>query len=160
MIDKNGYRLNVGMILANGQGQLFWGKRIRANGWQFPQGGVHPDETLEETMFRELAEEIGLTKKDVKILSTTKKWFHYKLPTYLQQNQHKLFIGQKQKWFLLRLTSEENKINLRKCSKPEFNGWKWIDYWEPPKHVVYFKRDVYLKVLTEFAPIMQKCIIC
>lgn len=151
MIDKDGYRLNVGIVLTNKNGQLFWGKRTKSHGWQFPQGGVHPYETLEETMYRELNEEVGLTEKDVKILAVTKRWLRYKLPSQMRRHvQTPLCIGQKQKWFLLLLISPDNKICLNATKKPEFNKWHWVDYWYPIKQVVYFKRDIYRKVLTEF----------
>lgn len=151
MIDKNGYRLNVGIILANKKGQLFWGKRAKSHGWQFPQGGVHSYETLEETMYRELHEEIGLTKKDTKIISVTKRWLRYQLPIQMRRPvKNQSCIGQKQKWFLLLLTSSENKICLTATNKPEFNKWRWVEYWEPLKQVIYFKHTVYHKVLTEF----------
>ena len=160
MIDKDGYRLNVGIILTNNNYKLFWGKRIKASGWQFPQGGVNIDESLEETMYRELTEEIGLTKKDVKILGVTKKWTRYTLPTHFRHRLQKpqplpLCIGQKQKWFLLLLSSDESNIDIKAGIKPEFSAWKWIDYWEPRTQVIYFKRNVYYKVLTEFASIIK-----
>lgn len=151
MIDHFGFRLNVGIILTNRHGQLFWGKRVKASGWQFPQGGVQPYETLEETMYRELTEETGVTKNDVKILATTKRWIRYKLPPHLRHHSQKpVCIGQKQKWFLLLLTGDDSKIDLKAGAKPEFNAWRWVDYWEPLKQVVYFKREVYAKVLAEF----------
>jgi putative (di)nucleoside polyphosphate hydrolase len=151
MLDKNCYRLNVGIVLANKNGQLFWGKRTKSKGWQFPQGGVHPYETLEETMYRELEEEVGLAKKDVEVLAVTRRWLHYKLPIHMQRKaQSPTCIGQKQKWFLLLLTGGEDKIRLDASEKPEFNNWHWIEYWDPLKHVVYFKRDIYRKVLIEF----------
>jgi len=156
MIDQSGYRLNVGIIITNQHGQLFWGKRVRAGGWQFPQGGVQPYETLEETMYRELTEETGLTKKDVRILATTKRWARYKLPAHLMRRaKTPVCIGQKQKWFLLLLTNGDDKIDLKAGAKPEFSTWRWVKYWEPLKQVVYFKRDVYLKVLTEFEHIIK-----
>ncbi|MDR1057494.1 MAG: RNA pyrophosphohydrolase [Coxiellaceae bacterium] len=156
MIDQNGYRLNVGIILTNQHGKLFLGKRVKASGWQFPQGGVKPYETLEETMYRELNEEIGLTINDVKILAITKRWLRYKLPVYMRhRTPHSACIGQKQKWFLLLLTSHDNKINLSASTKPEFNSWRWVKYWEPLQQVVYFKRDIYSKVLKEFEPIIK-----
>jgi putative (di)nucleoside polyphosphate hydrolase len=156
MLDRSGYRLNVGIVLINKHGQLFWGKRVKSKGWQFPQGGVDPYETLEETMYRELLEEVGLTAKDVKILAITKRWLRYKLPCHLRRRfVTPTCIGQKQKWFLLLLTGGDDKINLNAGTKPEFNGWCWIKYWEPLKHVVYFKRDIYSKVLTEFQPIVK-----
>jgi putative (di)nucleoside polyphosphate hydrolase len=151
MIDKNGYRLNVGIVLTNKKGQLFWGKRSKSQGWQFPQGGVHPYETLEETMYRELNEEIGLTKKDVKVLTITKRWLHYELPTHMRRHrQLPKCIGQKQKWFLLLLTGPDSKIRLDASEKPEFKHWHWVKYWDPLKQVVYFKRKIYRDVLTEF----------
>lgn len=151
MIDKNGYRLNVGIVLVNKNGQLFWGKRIKSHGWQFPQGGVNSYETLEETMYRELDEEVGLNKKDVKILATTRRWLHYNLPIHMQRStKTPLCIGQKQKWFLLLLTSPDDKICLNACKKPEFSRWDWVKYWDPLKQVVYFKRNIYRRVLTEF----------
>jgi putative (di)nucleoside polyphosphate hydrolase len=157
MIDPNGYRLNVGIVISNQEGKLFWGKRVKVGGWQFPQGGVQPYETLEETMYRELAEETGLTKEHVKILATTRNWFRYKLPTHLRHHSQKpLCIGQKQKWFLLLLTSDESKINLKAGGKPEFTDWCWVDYWEPLKQVIYFKKEVYSQVLKVFEKTITK----
>ncbi len=156
MLDRDGYRLNVGIILVNDEGKLFWGKRVKASGWQFPQGGVNPYETLEETMYRELAEEVGLTKDDIKVLGVTKRWLRYKLPTHFRHKfQKPLCIGQKQKWFLVLLTSSEDKINLNATDKPEFNSWQWVGYWEPLRHVIYFKRDIYFRALKELEPIVK-----
>lgn len=152
MIDRDGFRLNVGIILTNDEGKLFWGKRIgREDAWQFPQGGVHPYETLEETMFRELYEEVGLTKNDVAIMATNRRWLYYKLPHHLRRRfQKPMCIGQKQKWFLLKLISDESKISFDKGESPEFAGWRWVDYWLPLKQVIYFKREIYYQVLREF----------
>lgn len=156
MIDPNGYRLNVGIIITNENGQLFWGKRVKAHGWQFPQGGVQPYETLEETMYRELMEEVGLAKEDVKLLAVTKRWLHYKLPVHMRRNLNTpVCIGQKQKWFLLLLTGGDNKINLNSQGKPEFIDWRWTNYWEPLKQVVYFKRNIYQRVLAEFEHVIK-----
>jgi len=157
MLDRQGYRLGIGIVITNQHGELFWGKRVKASGWQFPQGGVQPYETLEETMYRELREEVGLDKDDVKILAVTKKWLRYKLPVHMRnRTPSSACIGQKQKWFLLLLASQENKINLNLSSKPEFNGWRWIKYWEPLKHSIYFKRDIYFKVLKEFERLVSE----
>ncbi len=158
MIDRRGFRLNVGMILANNEGKLFWGKRSgHEDAWQFPQGGVNSYETLQETMYRELAEEIGLTADDVKILGITKRWLYYRLPYCFQRHhQRPLCVGQKQKWFLLQLISDESKIHFDHTSSPEFIDWHWIDYWYPLKQVISFKREVYRKALTELEPILLK----
>jgi putative (di)nucleoside polyphosphate hydrolase len=154
MIDRDGYRLNVGIIIANKEGKLFWGKRTKSQGWQFPQGGMNPYETLEETMYRELGEEVGLTTKDVQILAITKRWVHYDLPIKMRrQVETNYCIGQRQKWFLLLLTGPDDRICLTTAKKPEFSKWHWIEYWEPMEYVVYFKRAVYRRVLAEF----EKC---
>lgn len=158
MIDQQGYRLNVGIVLANKNGQLFLGKRSKIGGWQFPQGGVKPYETLEETMYRELTEEIGLIKEQIKILATTKNWIPYTLPKHMRTRTTKnpKCIGQKQKWFLLLLTADDKKIDLNCSQNPEFSDWHWVDYWEPLKRVIYFKRSTYLQVLKEFEPKLQQ----
>lgn len=153
MIDANGFRLNVGIILSDTQRRLFWGKRAGwEDAWQFPQGGVQDNETLEETMYRELGEELGLLKTDVKIIDTTRGWLSYYLPKHLRRYRSKpLCIGQKQKWFLLQLVSADEAIRLDACESPEFDSWRWVDYWYPLQHVVAFKREVYRKALHEFA---------
>lgn len=154
MIDDQGYRLNVGIIVANKNNQLFWGRRAGwKNAWQFPQGGVHKNEDMHTTMYRELEEELGLTKNDVEILAISSDWVSYKLPVHLRRYHSKpLCIGQKQKWFLLRLISDDLAICLDKTKPPEFDQWKWVDYWYPLEQVVSFKRAVYCQILDEFAP--------
>jgi len=151
MIDHRGFRLNVGIILINKRKQLFWGKKAgHHNAWQFPQGGVNPYETLKETMLRELNEEIGLTSKDIEILGVTRKWLYYTLPQHMQRHYQKpLCIGQKQKWFLIELISEESNINFNYTDYPEFTEWRWVDYWHPLKEVISFKQEVYRKALQE-----------
>jgi putative (di)nucleoside polyphosphate hydrolase len=153
VIDAHGFRLNVGIILANDQGRVFWGKRAGwEDAWQFPQGGVQDNETLEETMYRELGEELGLLNTDVKIIGMTQGWLNYYLPKHLRRYRSKpLCIGQRQKWFLLQLVSADEAIRLDACESPEFDSWRWVDYWYPLQHVVAFKREVYRKALQEFA---------
>jgi len=150
IIDNRGYRLGVGIIVVNRDGKLFWGKRYRQkNAWQFPQGGVMPYETVKETMYRELCEEVGLEKSDVEILGVTQNWWHYTLPPNLRRYfQKPLCIGQKQKWFLLRLVSDDMRICVKQESQ-EFDDWRWVEYWYPPQHVVFFKRALYKHVLKE-----------
>jgi putative (di)nucleoside polyphosphate hydrolase len=156
MIDKDGYRANVGMIIVNADRKVLWAKRIRnKNAWQFPQGGVDSKETPEQTMYRELKEEIGLDPEHIEILAQTKKWLRYQLPKHLlRRNSQPLCIGQKQKWFLLRLVAEESAVNLQAGEKPEFTEWCWVDYWHPLENIIYFKRDVYTRALKEFEKIV------
>lgn len=157
MIDAEGFRANVGIIICNKQGQLLWTRRYGQTSWQFPQGGVHPGESAEQTMYRELYEEVGLQKDDVRILGSTQHWYKYRLPPKLiRQNSKPLCIGQKQKWFLLELTSEESNINFDATDHPEFDDFIWVNYWYPVRHVVNFKRDVYRSALSELIHSMYK----
>ena len=155
MIDKEGFRHGVGIILVNSKRQLFLAKRIGKVAWQFPQGGMIDKETPEEAMFRELKEEIGLNPEDVKILTSTKRWLSYRLPKRLvRQHSKPLCIGQKQKWFLLRLVNDDGCIDLTHTDSPEFDSWAWVSYWYPLSQVVSFKRRVYTLALKEFARIV------
>ena len=153
MIDKNGYRANVGIILANGLGKVFWAKRIGQDAWQFPQGGVNKNETVEDAMYRELNEEIGLKPSDVELIACTKGWLRYRLPKrMIRYGTEPLCVGQKQKWFLLRLKENSHAIKLDLHPKPEFDHWQWTSYWYPIDQVVSFKRDVYRRAMKELLP--------
>ncbi|HQV79350.1 MAG: RNA pyrophosphohydrolase [Agitococcus sp.] len=154
MIDAEGFRPNVGIILTNDAGQVLWARRHGHDAWQFPQGGIHTGETPEQAMYRELWEEIGLEKHHVKILAQTRGWLRYRLPRrYVRyENPPPVCIGQKQKWFLLGLASTDDDINLTHCHPPEFDDWQWVSYWYPLNQVVSFKREVYRKALQELAP--------
>ena len=152
MIDDDGYRPNVGIVICNRQGQVLWARRYGQHSWQFPQGGINPGETAEQAMYRELFEEVGLSKKDVRILASTRNWLRYKLPKRLVRWDTKpVCIGQKQKWFLLQLMCNDADINMQRSSTPEFDGWRWVSFWYPVRQVVSFKRDVYRRMMKEFA---------
>ena len=106
-------------------------------------------------MYRELEEEIGLRPGDVEVLGRTDDWLRYRLPArYVRRNARPLCIGQKQLWFLLRLVGEEQRVRLDSSSLPEFDRWRWVDYWSPVKEVIYFKRNVYAQALDELAPVL------
>lgn len=155
MIDSKGYRPNVGIILCNNEGHVFWAKRKGANSWQFPQGGINCDEDPEAAMYRELWEETGLQPEHVKILGRTRYWLRYKLPErYLRKNSFPLCIGQKQIWFILQLLTDDSKVRFDCVSKPEFDGWRWVEYWEPLNDVVYFKRKVYRRAMRELGEVL------
>lgn len=152
MIDDEGYRLNVGIVVSNDQGQLWWGRRAaKSSGWQFPQGGINEGEIALDAMYRELLEEVGLGPNDVDLIAESNQWLSYDLPEqYRRYHSKPLCIGQKQRWFLLRLVSSESTINLEATSKPEFVEWRWVDYWYAVDHIIDFKREVYQKMLEEF----------
>lgn len=153
-VDQEGYRLNVGIVLLNLADQVLWCQRYEpADSWQFPQGGVHQGETAEQAMFRELQEEVGITRDQVRVLAETQSWLRYQLPTQRQFRGQPL-VGQKQKWFLLRLCSDAVVIRLGGGVHAEFVNWRWVDYWYPNNHIVAFKRDVYQSVLNEFAAVI------
>ncbi len=157
VIDLDGYRANVGIVVCNDQGYLLWARRIGQNAWQFPQGGISIDESPEEAMRRELHEEIGLKDADVEILARTSDWVKYRLPRHMLRRHCKpLCIGQKQIWFLLKLIGDERKMRFDVTDQPEFDGYRWVDYWCPVNEVVSFKRRVYQLVLKEFAPYVPK----
>ena len=152
MIDFDGYRPNVGIVICNRKGQVLWAKRCGQNSWQFPQGGINDNESAEQAMYRELYEEVGLQPKDVRILYVSKHWLRYKLPKRLLRYDSKpICIGQTQRWFLLQLVSEEKNINMQATKSPEFDGWRWVSFWYPVRQVVSFKKDVYRRAMKEFA---------
>jgi putative (di)nucleoside polyphosphate hydrolase len=156
MIDVDGYRPNVGIVLLNADGRLFWARRINRDGWQFPQGGMRSDETPLEAMYRELEEETGLAAHHVEVISATHGWLRYRLPNrYVRHHQRPTCIGQKQVWFLLKLVGGEDALKLDACDKPEFDLWRWVDFWYPAAHVVNFKRQVYERALRHFAPLVE-----
>lgn len=152
IIDRRGFRSNVGIIIVNADKKLLWAKRRGQEAWQFPQGGMQPGESLEQTLFRELEEEVGLKATDVDIVSVTERWLYYRLPQDLiRYHSRPLCIGQKQKWFLLKLLAEDTRICLEQPGhKAEFDDWCWVPYWYPVKHVIAFKKNVYIKALKNF----------
>lgn len=157
VVDNAGYRFNVGIILLNDSGRVFFGKRNGQDAWQFPQGGMTEHETPQEALYRELHEEIGLEKGDVKILGSTKRWLKYKLPKqYIRNGSKPLVIGQKQKWFLLKLVTSEQKIRLDLSQSPEFDSWRWVDYKESAEQVIFFKKQVYAQALKELEYLLKK----
>ena len=153
MIDRDGFRPNVGIILANDAGQVLWARRVGGrDAWQFPQGGIDPAESPEQAMYRELQEEVGLEPEHVQVLACTRGWLRYRLPRrMLRRNSTPSFVGQKQKWFLLRMVGAEDRVRFDAGVEPEFDHWRWVSYWYPLGQVVSFKRDVYRRALMELA---------
>ncbi|MCK2089460.1 RNA pyrophosphohydrolase [Thauera aromatica] len=155
MLDREGFRPNVGIILVNARNEVFWGKRIREHSWQFPQGGIKHGESPEQAMYRELHEEVGLRPEHVKILGRTRGWLRYEVPRHwIRREWRNTYRGQKQIWFLLRLVGRDSDVSLRASSHPEFDAWRWSDYWVPLEAVIEFKRQVYQLALIELARIL------
>lgn len=156
VIDTDGFRANVGIILSDGTGRLFWARRVGQAGWQFPQGGIQEHESPEQALFRELAEEIGLRPEHVEVLGSTSEWLRYRLPLrYQRHDSQPLCIGQKQIWFLLRLVGAESAVRLDASDMPEFDAWRWVDYWQPVEEVIFFKRQVYRQALAELERLLS-----
>lgn len=155
MIDRDGFRANVGLILCNQDDRVLWARRAREEAWQFPQGGIKENETAEEALYRELAEEVGLSPEHVRIIGCTRGWLRYRLPSrYVRYGNKPLCIGQKQIWYLLRFVGEEQDVQLDRTDNPEFDYWCWVNYWYPLREIVYFKRKVYQRALHELAPLI------
>lgn len=154
MIDADGYRLNVGIMIANARRELLMARRVRRPAWQFPQGGIDPGETPEQALWREVYEEVGLGPDQLSLLGQTRDWLHYRLPQRLLRQGVPQCIGQKQKWFLLRLEDEEARPSFDRGPRPEFDGYRWVSFWQAAREVVVFKRDVYRAALREFAPLL------
>jgi len=152
-IDAEGFRANVGIILANTDNKLMLGGRLGAKGWQFPQGGMLKGEDPTDAMFRELHEEVGLEMGYVEVLGVTNDWLRYRLPDkFIRRNSKPLCIGQKQRWFILRLHSDAERVRFDCSDTPEFDRIRWVHFWRPVNEVIYFKRRVYARALHELGP--------
>ncbi len=153
MIDSDGFRANVGIVLANDRGQVLWARRVGGrDAWQFPQGGIDRGELPEQALYRELREEVGLSRDAVEVLGSTRGWLRYRLPQrFIRKGQEPSCIGQKQKWFLLRMLKDDIAVQLDQNDKPEFDQWQWVSYWYPLNQVISFKREVYRKAMKELA---------
>lgn len=157
VIDADGFRPNVGIILINRGGEVLWARRVGQDAWQFPQGGIRRHERPEEALFRELYEEVGLTAAQVEVIGCTRGWLRYRLPErFIRRHRQPLCVGQKQRWYILRFVGEETDVCLTRGERPEFDDWRWVDYWTPLKEVVFFKRQVYQRALEELAPLVGR----
>ena len=162
MLDKEGYRPNVGIILLNSRNEVFWGKRIGQHSWQFPQGGIQHGENPEQAMYRELHEEVGLSPEHVQVIGRTRDWLRYDVPSeflrrnYSSKSKRTPYRGQKQIWFLIRMVGLDSDISLRATNHPEFDAWRWSPYWISLDVVIDFKRSVYQLALSELARFLTR----
>ncbi len=155
VIDEEGYRPNVGIIVCNDDSQVLWARRASRDGWQFPQGGMEPHESAEQAAYRELQEEVGLLPQHVRLVGRTQDWLRYEVPAKLLRRRGYGFCGQKQIWFLFHLIGTEDDICLNACDNPEFDAWRWVNYWDPLRQIVKFKRYVYEQALKELKPYLS-----
>lgn len=150
--NKLPYRSNVGIMMVNEKGYVFVGQRLdnNQNAWQMPQGGIDAGEDPESAAYRELLEETGVKKQDVRFVASSSQWLSYDLPEDLIPILwNGKFRGQKQKWFLFKFLGEDGDINIA-TEHPEFSKWKWISKENLLKEIVPFKKSVYENVLKEF----------
>ena len=150
--NKLPYRSNVGIMMVNEKGYVFVGQRLdnNQNAWQMPQGGIDAGEDPETAAYRELLEETGVKKQDVRFVASSSQWLSYDLPEDLIPILwNGKFRGQKQKWFLFKFLGEDGDINIA-TEHPEFSKWKWISKENLLKEIVPFKKSVYENVLKEF----------
>ena len=150
------FRPGVGVMLVNGIGQVFVGKRVDMieEAWQMPQGGIDGDETPIIAAMRELPEELGTA--NVEVVAESSRWLQYELPSSLQGRAWGgQWRGQRQKWFLMRFLGDDREINIA-TDHPEFSAWRWV----PPEHlvelIVSFKRRLYLDIVEEFADFLSR----
>ncbi len=150
-IAKLPYRLNVGVVLINGEGKVFAGQRADMDvpAWQMPQGGVDKGEEPEAAARRELLEETGVAPDHVTLVGQTADWLPYDLPHEVVRTRWGgKYRGQKQMWFLMRLDAPDDVINLA-YKDVEFSDWRWMEPADLLDAIVPFKRPIYRQVMEE-----------
>lgn len=153
-----GYRKGIGIVLANQLGQVLLARRNdMVNQWQLPQGGIDAGEQPHQAMFRELKEELSVTKSHATIIAKTSTFLRYRFPKMMpdpNQLAHE-FAGQELMFFLLRFLGPDSLIDVCGVDHAEFDCWSWVDYWKPVESIVVFKRDMYRRALSELKPYLQ-----
>lgn len=147
------YRAGVGLLILNKDKQVFIGERFEQPGvWQLPQGGIDEGDTdFETSVFRELEEETGMTRKNAQIIGIMDDWQHYDLPDHLiAKLWDSKYRGQKQKWVAIMFDGHDSEINLHTCRYPEFQDWKWVDISDVLGATIPVKRSTYETVFEYF----------
>ena len=150
MYKRQGYRPNVAMVVINSTNKVLICRRKNTRTWQFPQGGIDNGEDIKKAMYRELSEEVGLSKDDVSLVGESEGTITYDIPKTIRSKVlGGKFKGQEQKWFLLKLNKDNCEIKLDNEAFPEFDKYEWVSFWQPLNRIVDFKREAYRKALSE-----------
>ena len=148
--NNEGYRPNVAMVVINSMNKVLICRRKNTRTWQFPQGGIDNGEDIKKAMYRELSEEIGLSKDDVILVGESEGTITYDIPKTIRSKVlGGKFKGQEQKWFLLKLKKDNSEIKLDNETFPEFDKYEWVSFWQPLNRIVDFKREAYREALSE-----------
>ena len=148
--NSEGYRPNVAMVVINSTNKVLICRRKNTRTWQFPQGGIDNGEDIKKAMYRELSEEVGLSKDDVSLVGESEGTITYEIPKTIRSKVlGGKFKGQEQKWFLLKLNKDNCEIKLDNEAFPEFDKYEWVSFWQPLNRIVDFKREAYRKALSE-----------
>ena len=148
--NSKGYRPNVAMVVINSTNKVLICRRKNTRTWQFPQGGIDNGEDIKKAMYRELSEEVGLSKDDVSLVGESEGTITYDIPKTIRSKVlGGKFKGQEQKWFLLKLNKDNCEIKLDNEAYPEFDKYEWVSFWQPLNRIVDFKREAYRKALSE-----------
>ena len=148
--NNEGYRPNVAMVVINSVNKVLICRRKNTRTWQFPQGGIDNGEDIKKAMYRELSEEVGLSKDDVSLVGESNGTITYDIPKTIRSKVlGGKFKGQEQKWFLLKLKKDNSEIKLDNETFPEFDKYEWVSFWQPLNRIVDFKREAYREALSE-----------
>ena len=148
--NNEGYRPNVAMVVINSANKVLICRRKNTRTWQFPQGGIDNGEDIKKAMYRELSEEVGLSKDDVSLVGESEGTITYDIPKTIRSKVlGGKFKGQEQKWFLLKPNKDNCEIKLDNEAFPEFDKYEWVSFWQPLNRIVDFKREAYRKALSE-----------
>jgi len=151
------YRKGVGIMLLNKENKILVCKRegTRGNMWQMPQGGLLDNfEEEEKAALRELKEETGIHQ--IEIITQSIEHYYYNWPYHLQKKfWNSKYLGQKQRWFLMRFNGLDHHIDLHTTSHPEFTAYQWTDFDSILKSVVYFKEEMYKGIVNEFKEFLK-----
>ena len=148
--NNEGYRPNVAMVVINSMNKVLICRRKNTRTWQFPQGGIDNGEDIKKAMYRELSEEVGLSKDDVSLVGESEGTISYDIPKTIRSKVlGGKFKGQEQKWFLLKLKKDNSEIKLDNETFPEFDKYEWVSFWQPLNRIVDFKREAYREALSE-----------